>query len=90
MVRLTVRAKPHAKRAGIRKVDGLTVEVALAAAPLEGAANAELLALLSDALGVARTNLRLVRGATARLKMVEVQGLAHEEAASRLAAAARQ
>jgi uncharacterized protein YggU (UPF0235/DUF167 family) len=87
LTRLTVRAKPRASRSRIVKVDGLSLEAALAAPPVDGAANAALLELLSDALGVPKRALRLVVGEGSRNKVVEVSGLAPEEAQRRLSQA---
>lgn len=51
----------------------------LHAPPVDGAANAALLALLSARLRVPRAALQIERGATARLKVVAITGLAAEE-----------
>jgi hypothetical protein len=42
---------------------------------VEGAANEALIRLVADALGVGRSRVALVRGATARLKVIEVSGV---------------
>ena len=41
-VRISVRAKPRAKRSGLTRAEGLSIDVALAAPPVDGAANEEL------------------------------------------------
>jgi uncharacterized protein YggU (UPF0235/DUF167 family) len=69
----------------IVRVTGLAVEVALAAVPAEGAANAELIEVLARALGVPKRDLSLVRGASSKHKAVEVVGLTEAEVAERLA-----
>jgi uncharacterized protein YggU (UPF0235/DUF167 family) len=73
LVRLTVRVKPRAKTSRILRVDGLSVEVSLAAPPVDDAANEELVAFLSRVLGVRRRSLHLAIGATSRTK-VDVAG----------------
>lgn len=83
--RITVLAKPRAKVSRIVRVTGLAVEVALAAVPAEGAANAELIEVLARALGVPKRDLSLVRGASSKHKAVEVVGLTEAEVAERLA-----
>ena len=88
-VRLTVRAKPRAKVSRIVRADGLSVEVALAAPPVDGAANEELIDVLARALSLPRRALRLVLGGASRRKLVEVIGLSAAEAIERLARAAR-
>jgi uncharacterized protein (TIGR00251 family) len=86
-VRLAVRAKPRAKSSRITRVDGLSVEVALAAPPVEGAANEELVSVLAKTLSVPRNSLRLSVGATSRNKVVDVLGLSPAEIVERLTGA---
>lgn len=88
-VRLSVRVKPRASRSRILRTDGLSIEASIAAPPVDGAANAELLLLLASALGVSKSSLRLVQGETAKNKVVEVAGLDADEATKRLADAVR-
>lgn len=83
-----MRAKPHAKTSRIVSVDGLAVIVALAARPVDGAANAELLAVVGAALGVAKRDLQLARGGASKHKLLIVNGISEQEAATRLARAA--
>jgi uncharacterized protein YggU (UPF0235/DUF167 family) len=85
-VRVSVRAKPRAKKSRIVRADGLAVEVSLAAPPVDGAANAELLVVVAGALGIPRKDLRLALGAGSKIKVLEVQGLAADEVERRLAA----
>jgi uncharacterized protein (TIGR00251 family) len=87
-VRLAVRAKPRAKTSRVVRAEGTSIDVALAAPPVDGKANDELLRVLSEALGMPRSALEIVRGASAKWKAVEVQGLSEAEVVARLAAAA--
>lgn len=87
-VRITVRAKPRAKTSRVTKAEGLSVEVSLAAPPVDGAANEELVSVLSEALSVPRRELRLVLGAGSKNKVVDVTGLTEAEVVKRLVAAA--
>ncbi|HEY2509773.1 MAG TPA: DUF167 domain-containing protein [Polyangiaceae bacterium] len=88
-VRISVRAKPRAKKSAVLKADGLTVDVALAAPPVDGAANEELLAVLAEALGIPKRALALVVGASSKSKVVAVEGMAEGDVVARLAQAAR-
>lgn len=54
--------------------DGI-LRARVAAAPVDGAANAALLRLLAEELDVARSDVRLVGGATGRTKVVAVDGV---------------
>lgn len=79
VARLAVRLTP---RGGREAIDGWAVDgdgrpylkVRVAAPPVEGAANAALVALLAKTLGVSRSSLTIVSGAGARLKLIEVAG----------------
>src|SRR5690349_4085839 len=84
VVRVSVRAKPRASWSKIVKAQSLTIEVALAAPPVDGAANAALIELVASALGVAKSAVRLVLGETSKHKVLEVTGLAADEVAARL------
>lgn len=72
VLRLRVHLQPRASRSRIvgRHGDGLKVQVH--APPVDGAANAALVELLADTLGLPRRAVRIVRGATARDKVVEI------------------
>ncbi len=74
-MRFNVRVQPRASRSEIVGVQGETLKVRLTAPPVEGAANAALVELLADALGIPRTSVRIVSGASARGKIVEVDGV---------------
>jgi uncharacterized protein YggU (UPF0235/DUF167 family) len=68
---LVLRVTPGARTVGIELGDGV-LQVKVRAKPQEGAANEAVLELLADALGVAISRLRLLRGATSRNKLVQV------------------
>jgi len=53
---------------------GEAIKIRLTAPPVDDAANEELIALLAKALGVPRGAVRIVAGARARSKVVEVVG----------------
>ncbi|MFO0662732.1 MAG: DUF167 domain-containing protein [Polyangiaceae bacterium] len=86
-VRLTVRAKPSAKESAIARADGLEADVRLAAPPIDGKANDELVRILSKALGVPRKNIAVVMGQSSKQKVVQVEDVAREAVEARLQAA---
>jgi uncharacterized protein (TIGR00251 family) len=88
-VRITVRVKPRAKRSAVTRADGLTVDVAIAAPPVDGAANEELVATVASALSLPKRSVRLALGASSKNKVLEVEGLDAAEVTARLAQAAR-
>lgn len=87
-VRFAVHAKPRAKKSAIVGVHGDALDVAIAAPPVDGAANDELVATLAKALGVARAAVTVVRGESSRAKLVAVRGVGADELRARLLAAA--
>ena len=82
--RLRVHVQPRAKRSAIAGRHGDAVKVRLAAPPVDGAANAELVRVLAEALGLPRRAVRIVAGLAGRDKVVELDGLAPGEAERRL------
>lgn len=55
---------------------GEALKVRLTSPPVDGAANAALIDLLADAFDVPPRAVRIISGATARTKVVEVDGIA--------------
>ena len=58
----------------------------LAAAPVDGAANDELIALLAKILRIPKRDISLVSGERSRTKRIRIAGMDREQAISRLAA----
>jgi uncharacterized protein len=75
---------------GADRIDGLGADAngetylkaRVRAAPEKGEANAALEKLLAKALGVAKSNVTVARGTTARLKTVEIEGKSDAEIAA--------
>ncbi|HVA26016.1 MAG TPA: DUF167 domain-containing protein [Chloroflexota bacterium] len=87
MARLSVRVQPGASRDELRP-EGSTLRAWLAAPAVEGKANKRLIELVAKLLRVPRSHIRLVRGETAREKLLEIDGLDAPELAARLEALA--
>lgn len=69
--RLALRVTPGARTEGV-EIAGGRLLVKVRAKPQDGAANEAVLALLAQALGVATSRLRMLRGATGRAKFVQL------------------
>jgi len=82
---LSVRVTPRAGRTAIAGMLDGVLHVKLAAAPVEGAANAALIDLLCRQLHVPKRSLRIATGERSRTKTVEISGLTDEEVRTRLA-----
>jgi uncharacterized protein (TIGR00251 family) len=81
---IDVRVIPRAGRSEVAGIRDGALLVRLNAPPVDGAANAELIALLADTLGVPRRDVRITSGATSKRKCVAVAGMTADRAASRL------
>lgn len=68
---LAVRVTPKASRARI-EVEGDAIRVYVTVVPEDGKANAAVKALLAKALGIAKSRVTLIRGATARDKVFRI------------------
>jgi uncharacterized protein (TIGR00251 family) len=76
---LSVHVQPRASRTEVSGWHGDAVKIRLAAPPVDGAANAALIAFLAERLGVPRAAVTVVAGATARRKRVAITGRSLEE-----------
>ena len=77
-VRLRLKVRPQARRAGIEGAvadrDGQVLAVSVSEAPEDGKANAAVVALLAKALGVAKSSISVTQGAAARRKTIHIAG----------------
>jgi len=76
---LTVRLTPRAKRNAILDLRDGVLRVSVAAAAVEGQANAALCKLIAKRAGVARGRVSVVRGERSREKVVRVEGIAADD-----------
>ena len=82
----TLRLRVHPS-AGQNELAGFTdgvLQVRVAAPPVKGKANRELIAFLSQALGVSQSALNIVKGHTSRNKIIAIDGLSMEDIINRL------
>ncbi len=82
---IRIRVVPRASRTRLAGLHGDLVKLRVAAPPVEGRANEEVVAHLADALGLRARDLALVAGDRSRTKTVRVAGLAPPDVARRLA-----
>jgi hypothetical protein len=78
--RITIRVIPRARRNEIAGRRGEALVVRLQAPPVEGAANEALARYLAGRLGVRPAQVQIVSGAKSRDKVVQVEGMAQDEA----------
>ena len=81
---LELVVQPRASRTRVVGEHDGRLKVQLAAPPVDGEANAALLAFVADALRVKRADVALLAGETGRRKRVRIAGVAPEAAAAAL------
>ena len=81
--RLDVRVTTRSSLEDVELTDGI-LHVRVNAPPVEGRANERVIHLLADRLRVAKSAVRVIKGATSRNKVISVDGLALGEALRRL------
>ena len=82
-VRFAVRLTPRSAVERVEDVVDGVLKVRVMAPAVEGAANASLIRILADELGIARRDVRIVAGAASRQKLVVVEGVDEEAIVAR-------
>lgn len=72
MTKISVRVVPRSAKNEVIQMSKSEYRVRLTKAPADGEANEQLVKLLSKHLGVAKSLVRIVSGATSRKKIVEL------------------
>ncbi len=75
-VELTLHLQPRASRTELVGAHGNALKLRIAAPPVDGEANDELIRFLAKTLGVTKAQVTIVSGATGRKKRVRVEGVA--------------
>ena len=74
MLRVEIRVRPGASRPGVGGAVGGRLQVRVSARAVDGRATMAALAAVADAFDVRPADVTLVRGATMRDKLVEIDG----------------
>ena len=82
---LTIQTTPNAPRSQIIGWQGDRLKVKVKAPAVEGKANAELIRFLAECFGLRSSAVTLLRGETARLKVVRIDGVEAEDLAKVIA-----
>lgn len=72
---LKIKVEPRSSMAGIQGVSGNTLKVKLTSAPVDGAANRQLIEILAKKTGVRKSSIEIVRGDTSKNKVVLIRGI---------------
>ena len=82
--RISLRVHPGAARSEVVGFADGVLEVRVAAPPVKGQANKELIAVVSRALAISKGSLTIVKGHTSRSKVIAIAGLSRENIMERL------
>jgi uncharacterized protein (TIGR00251 family) len=83
-VDLEIRVIPRAGRSGFGGLRDGALLIRLAAAPVDGAANDELIALLAKTLRIPRRNITITSGERSRTKRIRIAGIDRAQALAKL------
>lgn len=73
--RISLYIQPRASKTAVVGMHDGALKIRLAAPPVDGAANAALVEFIAKQLGIPKSRVRLVAGASSRRKTVEIEGL---------------
>jgi uncharacterized protein len=75
----TVRVVPRASKSQIVGAHDGALKIRIAAAPIEGAANAELIKVLARTFDVPKSAVEIVSGETSKTKQIRIAGVGNAE-----------
>jgi len=75
-ITLEVKVEPRSSRRQISGIlDNTILKVKLTAPPVDGSANEQLIELISEATGVRKSRIRIIRGLSSKRKLVGIFGV---------------
>ena len=82
--RIIVRVQPGASQNQVLGFKNGTLHLRIAAPPVKGKANQELIKFLSDVLGVSKSNLIIEKGMTSKIKVIVISNLTQNQVIERI------
>jgi uncharacterized protein (TIGR00251 family) len=86
MVKILIQVHPGAKRNETLRFENGTWYLKIAAPPVEGKANKELINFLSTVLDVSKSRISIEKGTNSHKKLVLVEGIEEEQLVAKLQA----
>lgn len=81
---ITIQVQPNARRNEVLGFEDGVFHVKIAAPPVKGKANKELVLFLSQLIGVSKSSINIKSGLTGRRKVITVTGLDRDQIVERL------
>ena len=82
--RITVQVQPNAHRNKVVSFNDSVLHIKIAAPPIKGKANRELLEYLGRMLGIAKSNLAIEKGLASRRKLIKISGLTQDQIVAKI------
>ena len=73
MKRYSIKVKTNVRKNEVKELDANTYEVRVTAPPVDGKANEKMIEALTKYFGKPKRCVRIIRGATSKMKIVEVE-----------------
>jgi len=83
-VNINLRVRPNAGRNEVTNFTDGILQVKVAAPPVKGKANKELITFLSQKLSISKTAIEIIKGNTSHHKVITINGLTQEEISQKL------
>lgn len=72
---IEVKVEPRSSKKGISGIMEKALKVKLTAPPVGGAANEQLIEVISEATGIRKSSIRIIKGLSSKKKVVEIKGV---------------
>ena len=82
--KLLVQVYPNTARNEVKGFENDVLHIRIAAPPVKGKANKELIEFISKLLGVSKSGIRIEKGITSRRKVLAIEGLTQAQVSQRL------
>jgi uncharacterized protein (TIGR00251 family) len=79
LAKLIVQVQPSARRRELLSFEEGVLKVKIAASPVKGKANQELISYLSDILGIAKSQIIIKQGSLSKRKLIIIKGLNQDQ-----------
>lgn len=75
-VLISVKVEPRSSAKGFAGVlDGTMIKIKLTAPPSDGAANRQLIELISEATGIRKSQIEIIKGFSSKKKVIAIKGV---------------
>lgn len=73
---IEVKVEPRSSKKGIEGIINNILKIKLTAPPADGKANKQLIEIISEETGIRKSEIKIVKGLSSKIKIVEIKGVA--------------